>query len=595
MANPTVARCTPRTQGIECKPAPPGTCPDCGALECLCRPRFFAGQLLSEQDLNLLDQYIKKKHRLHHRNLHGWGVVNGLLVVCDPCGDVKVTPGYALDPCGNDIVVCAETAVGLCDLIRACRRVDPRPCRPNTRPPNTNCSDLVEDWILTIRYREWATRGLTPLRAAGCEHPCGCPPEEATALKPRGAPAQCEPSVVCEGFGFEVYRASAPTPEDDDRRQSLFDPESALWQQFLCCARPLLEAVPLLPDLRNDDDLAQNRTALANWCCRFRAALLELFGRDRNVRCALIEHLQAIVCPSPTQPEGFARDWLRAFLALIAAWFEGLKNCLCLALLPPAPVGTDDDRVPLARISIRARDCKVLSICNWTTERPLLITWPTVRYWTDVLRFGRDLRETIERVCCNSLLDIFDDVLRDNPDQPGFAAPLPASGDLDAPGFVVAGPRSSAPSGLAAGLNLASGAFTGRFGGLSQAETVAALYRRISARGNTTLQLGAVLNAVSSRFRLPVGKTPLSTVEQNNLPLVLAAELFGKPALADLASAFGGTGLATGDLAGTPTGHTALDDDRLKTLGSTIEQLRARLDAQDTELQALRRRIDGNG
>ena len=32
-------------------------------LECLCRPRFFAGQLLTEQDLNRLDQYIIGQNR----------------------------------------------------------------------------------------------------------------------------------------------------------------------------------------------------------------------------------------------------------------------------------------------------------------------------------------------------------------------------------------------------------------------------------------------------------------------------------------------------------------------------------------------------
>ena len=50
-----VLECRPPVQKSPC-------CPDCGALECLCRPRFFAGQLLSEQDLNRLDQYIKNKN-----------------------------------------------------------------------------------------------------------------------------------------------------------------------------------------------------------------------------------------------------------------------------------------------------------------------------------------------------------------------------------------------------------------------------------------------------------------------------------------------------------------------------------------------------
>src|SRR5262249_50319348 len=76
---------------------------ECGLLECLCRPRFFAGQLLTEQDLNRLDAYIRAKNRLHTLQLHGFGVVNGLEVRCEPCGDgVVVTTGYAISPCGDD-------------------------------------------------------------------------------------------------------------------------------------------------------------------------------------------------------------------------------------------------------------------------------------------------------------------------------------------------------------------------------------------------------------------------------------------------------------------------------------------------------------
>src|ERR1044071_9745845 len=88
--------------GPSCQP-----CPDCGGLECLCRPRFFAGQLLTEQDLNRLDHYMVEKSKLHNRYLVGWGVVCGLEVLCDQCEErVRVTPGYALSPCGEDIVVC---------------------------------------------------------------------------------------------------------------------------------------------------------------------------------------------------------------------------------------------------------------------------------------------------------------------------------------------------------------------------------------------------------------------------------------------------------------------------------------------------------
>src|SRR5687767_2623073 len=159
-------------------PSAPGTkaplrhCPQCGGLECLCRPRFFAGQLLTEEELNGLDRYIVAKNRLHNRYLHGWGVVCGLEVVCDDCGDgVIVNPGYALSPCGDDVIVCRETPVDVCRLIDACRKVDVRDCDPPRR--DDSCDDAVQDWVLAICYQETPKRGVMPLRGGPA---CGCGP-----------------------------------------------------------------------------------------------------------------------------------------------------------------------------------------------------------------------------------------------------------------------------------------------------------------------------------------------------------------------------------------------------------------------------------
>ena len=82
-------RPNPSTQATGLLPPGPACqpCPDCGGLECLCRPRFFAGQLLTEQDLNRLDNYILAKNRLHNRYLVGHGVVCGLEVSCSPCAN----------------------------------------------------------------------------------------------------------------------------------------------------------------------------------------------------------------------------------------------------------------------------------------------------------------------------------------------------------------------------------------------------------------------------------------------------------------------------------------------------------------------------
>ena len=110
-----------RTTTDPCAP-----CPECGGLECLCRPRFFAGQLLTEADLNRLDHYIVAKNRLHNRHLHGWGVSCGLEVVCHPCSNqVIVRAGYALSPCGDDIILCSDVPVDICQLITGCCEPEP--------------------------------------------------------------------------------------------------------------------------------------------------------------------------------------------------------------------------------------------------------------------------------------------------------------------------------------------------------------------------------------------------------------------------------------------------------------------------------------
>src|SRR5687768_10542088 len=101
----------------------PTPCPACGGLECLCRPRFFAGQLLTDQDLNRLDGYIRKKNRLHNRYMHGWGVVCGLEATCHDCENlVSVSSGYAVTPCGDDVILCEPAVVDVCALIRDCDR-----------------------------------------------------------------------------------------------------------------------------------------------------------------------------------------------------------------------------------------------------------------------------------------------------------------------------------------------------------------------------------------------------------------------------------------------------------------------------------------
>jgi hypothetical protein len=128
-------------RGCGCGPAAAGLIYDGGFT----RPSFFDGQLLCADDLQALTAYVRGKDRLHNRYLTGSGVVCGLDVVCS-CADrgtVIVRAGYALDCCGNDIVVPCDQTVDIDELVNLLPRdascLDPCP------PPTNDVKNDKED------------------------------------------------------------------------------------------------------------------------------------------------------------------------------------------------------------------------------------------------------------------------------------------------------------------------------------------------------------------------------------------------------------------------------------------------------------------
>lgn len=171
MSSDTLSARTQPTTGCGCGCS---TCETCNSLQCLCRPRFFAGQLITDTDFRRLDEYLVGKSRMQNKYLHGTGVVGGLEVVCSNCDDtVTVRPGYALGPCGEDIVVCADYRVDVGALVRAqrqarSRRVD---CPPYTSDP-TGCDAPEQQWVLGICYDETPGKPVRTIPTATGS--CGC-------------------------------------------------------------------------------------------------------------------------------------------------------------------------------------------------------------------------------------------------------------------------------------------------------------------------------------------------------------------------------------------------------------------------------------
>jgi len=97
-------------------------CPD-GTLT---RNRFFSGKLLTADDLELEQRYLRDTHRRHNRLLHGTGVVHGLEVTLEVNdeGDglaVTVSPGLAISPLGDELVVCDPVRLDPCPDPPTCR------------------------------------------------------------------------------------------------------------------------------------------------------------------------------------------------------------------------------------------------------------------------------------------------------------------------------------------------------------------------------------------------------------------------------------------------------------------------------------------
>lgn len=406
--------------GQICAPAP--ACPACGQLECLCRPRWVAGMVVSEADLNRLDAYITAKQRLHNRQLFGSGTVCGLVVTCHPCGGgvVSVSPGYALGPCGEDIVVCAPDTVDVCALIQKCRAQERGTveCRP--WGDQTGCKDVQEQWVLAIRYIEQPSRNAPMLRAGALNCDCGgscscggggactCGGAPTTARQPRSAmPTACASTVVCETYRYEVFRAP-PQPDCNARDQT--PPTGELRKRIQDCTADLtklLQNPPQDPVNANMPQAARQRwsTFLGQIKATLYAHLTGTAGGFGTGRCDLLTRLCQIVIPDPAlQGQAYVTALTAAATALGPIYYAALQDCLCLTLLPPCQPPEHDPRLPLAVVTVSGgHDCSVVEICNWTPLRPIVATIPNLEYWLSAFGVFEQLRNQLFCLCCQPL------------------------------------------------------------------------------------------------------------------------------------------------------------------------------------------------
>lgn len=379
-------------------------CSSCGTPTCVCRPTFVDQQPLDAGTLNGLVGYLREQHRRQNRRM-GWGVVCGLQVRLADCpGYVTVHPGEALSPCGDDIEVCSDQHVAVCDLIEACCREGRRlrHCSPYDNPLPDDCLPQGR-WLLKIRYDEEPVRRMSAARPA-IPDPCGsrssssgspttgahnggcscggCDGSTSGRARPMAAlkPYRpgCEPTVVCERYRFEVCRI-------DERAEPV---RHSLVERLRACLGQ--DEKPTVPADKTVDGLRKELSAYASHL-RFldQAGQLPppLQGPARNITALQVPQLLGTELKNEIETAKGIYLALRQFR---------IRECLCGLLAPPCPGNADDDAVPLAVLTVRADGCVITDICEWSVRR-IVPTGMALQYWISLLPFTRN---PLAAFCC---------------------------------------------------------------------------------------------------------------------------------------------------------------------------------------------------
>ncbi|MBI1205819.1 MAG: hypothetical protein GC191_00875 [Azospirillum sp.] len=449
-------------------------CPVCRGLTPFTHPVFGSGQVLTAADLTALLDYAKAKNRLHNRYLHGWGVVAGLEVACDDCeGVVSIAPGYAIDPCGNDIVVAEATSFNVIKAIKACGnagRARRGQCDPYQPPADPNCQQLESHWCLSLSYTEIEGAYVRALTAASVPADCGCgcggkgsggcgcggkgsavaaPTTQTTVSSTPSAGQSCVPRRRLECFEIglmESKQGCAPPLELTRPRHEpgtlggvkepalaeLVPADSLLGRIVACVAamsqrhdQSLSQAdQSLLADLLAGQGPGQySKTAIYTAVWHYKQAVDGLLRAEaETVRCQLAPAAAALTLapPDPVSPPDVywnaARD---TALGLLAVELQLLLDCLCRAFLPPLPPDPCDDRVAIACITVR--NDRIIDICNFSC-RHYAGAFPSAFYWLSAIPLVPVISQYLSLACCqpdlltrnsplvNNLLPILDGI-----------------------------------------------------------------------------------------------------------------------------------------------------------------------------------------
>jgi hypothetical protein len=334
--------------------------PQCCQIVCFDRPNYFCGHLLTDGDLSLGQRYVIEKNKLYHRALHGYGVVCGLKITCDSqChGHVLIHDGFAIDDCGNDLVVCDTMRF---DVIGALKRkkllvAEPRQedCGPYREKPDC---DIEQCFYITICYDEQEGEYETPFQSA-----CTSGPKE------------CLPTRIRERVRFDVI-------DKLPRRHSF---RWNLERRLKCCFEiycdgpigrlikdNLKELQALVSAAGSTPQATEHETGWTDPCdlfCALRAHFLhQLEQKPDEFNCALFEEVSCLRCPDYEEgDETTYGEMGEAFRRLLVYMQQYQFDCAFGELLVPCPEPCEAHCLVLGTVEIR--DGKLKRVCNSPRE-----------------------------------------------------------------------------------------------------------------------------------------------------------------------------------------------------------------------------------
>lgn len=341
--------------------APAPSTESCCRLMSFERPNYFAGHLLTDADLLLEQRYVREKRKLYHRSLHGSGVVCGLRLTCDHhcAGSIFVGSGYAIDDCGNDLVLPEGQALDVVSLLiqkgLIVPEATPDPCYPQT--PESECN-FRQCFYITICYEENQVDFATPL-VATCQT----------------TSSECEPTRILETVSFDVVDALPGVQPDQDalqyRLESCFKLFSdGAFAQALHRHQRMLSEIITFP-AETDRDARRHPEHHAEYhklFCDLRGLLLLYLNKHPDkYNCTIEDEIRRVRFPevhrrTEHSQETYLEELRDSFSALLGLAWQHAVNCALGEFVPSCAQVCQASCVLLGAVVVE--NGRIVRVCN---------------------------------------------------------------------------------------------------------------------------------------------------------------------------------------------------------------------------------------